>query len=236
MKKSSREKIKYNKMTRPHKAYIFVEKGNPYDKGTLIPLSKNRISIGRQFSADEPDISFSNPVISRDHLFIEWKKGLYQAFDKNSKNGTKINDQKLEKSTSYELGNGDRLRLANDAAILLFSYEVNPATLTLSEESDKLNILFNAERRELFIEDQEIVLRGNLYELFEVLYKNRRKIVTHSEIKEAVWPERARNVKGELFTSEEEIHVLMMRLRHRLGGYSRFLNNIRGYGYILDLE
>ncbi|MBU1055524.1 MAG: FHA domain-containing protein [Proteobacteria bacterium] len=222
-------------MSRIHKAYIFIEKGNPYDKGTLIPLSKKSISIGRQFSADEPDIAFSNPVISRNHLLIEWKNGSYQAVDKNSKNGTKINDKKLEKSTFYELGNGDRLRLANDTAILLFSYEVKPTTVTMHEESEELQIRFNADRRELFIESQKIVLRGNLYELFGVLYKNRGKVVSHSEIKEAVWPERARDEKGEPFTSEEEIHVLMMRMRHKLGAYSRFLNNIRGYGYILDL-
>lgn len=223
-------------MSRTHKAYIYIEKGKPYEKGTLIPLSKNRISIGRQFSADKHDISFSSPVISRDHLIIEWKNGSYHVFDQNSKNGTKINDQKLEKSTCRELGNGDRLRLADDTAILLFSYEVKPTTLTLSEESEKLNIRFDAGRRELFIEGRKIVLRGNLYELFGILYKNRGKVVSHSEIKEAVWTERARDEKGEPFTSEEEIHVLIMRLRHKLGVHSRFLSNIRGYGYILDLQ
>jgi len=223
-------------MSRIYQAYIFIEKGSPYEKGTLIPLSKNRIVIGRQFSADEPDISFSSPVISRNHLLIEWKNGAYYAFDKNSKNGTKINDHKLEKSTCHELGNGDRLRLADDTVILLFSHEVKPTTLTLPEASEKLDIRFNAERKELFIEGQQIVLRGNLYELFCILYNNRGKVVSHSEIKEAVWPARARDEKGELFTSEEEIHVLMMRLRHKLGVYCRFLSNIRGFGYILDLQ
>lgn len=219
-----------------HKAYILIEKGKPYDKGTLIPLSKERISVGRNFAADEPDISFNSPVISRNHLLIEWKNGSYHALDKGSKNGTKLNDQPLKKSISHELGNGDRLRLANDTAILLFSYEVNPNTLTQPVQTEKLHVLFDTERRELFIEGQKVILRGNLYELFGVLYKNRGKVTTHSEIKEAVWPERARDRKGELLTTEEEVHVLMMRLRHKLGVHSRFLSNIRGYGYILDLE
>lgn len=223
-------------MSRMHKAYIFIEKGKPYDKGTLVPLSKDRISLGRHFSPDEPDISFDSPVISRDHLLIEWENGSYRALDKNSKNGTIINDQPLKKSISRTLINGDRIRLANDTAILLFSYEVNPNTLTQPVQTEKLHILFDSERRELVIEGEKVILRGNLYELFGVLYKNRRKVTTHSEIKEAVWPERARDRKGELLTTEEEIHVLMMRLRHKLGDYSRFLSNIRGYGYILDLE
>jgi len=82
-------------MSQSLKAYIFIKKGKPYDKGTLIPLSKERISVGRQLSADEPDISFDSPVISRSHLLIEWNNGSYHAVDKGSKNGTKINDQLL---------------------------------------------------------------------------------------------------------------------------------------------
>jgi pSer/pThr/pTyr-binding forkhead associated (FHA) protein len=223
-------------MPRHQNAFIFIEKGEPYSKGTLILLSKKRITIGRHFTDDQPDIALNNPVISRDHLIIEWKNGSYRCIDGNSKNGTKINDKKLEKSTYYEIHNGDRLCLADDAAILLFSYNARPTTLTIPIDTKELNIRFNAERRELFVDDKKIVLSGNLYKLFEVLYNNRGKVVSHSEIKEAVWSDRARDEKGDPLTTEEEINVLMMRLRKKLGTNSKLLNNIRGYGYLLDIK
>jgi DNA-binding winged helix-turn-helix (wHTH) protein len=222
-------------MPRHQNAFIFIEKGEPYTKGTLILMSKNRIRIGRHFTDDQPDIALNNPVISRDHLVIEWKSGSYRCIDENSKNGTKINDKKLVKSTYYEIHNGDRLSLADDAATLLFSYNARPTTLTISNDSEALNIRFNTERRELFIDGKKINLSGNLYKLFEVLYNNRGKVVSHSDIKEAVWSDRARDEKGEPLTTEEEINVLMMRLRKKLGANSKILNNIRGYGYLLDI-
>ncbi len=215
-------------------AYLLINKGEPFAKGTSIPISKSKIIIGRHDPKKEPDISFINPVISRNHLIIELKNGSYYAIDTSSKNGTLINGKKLTKSVYYDIHNGDQLQLADDAAILHFSCEAQISTITIQEKEKDLYVDFNHSRRELFILDKKIVLSGNLYNLFYVLYQNRGKVVSHSEIKKSVWAERACDENGIPFTSDEEINVLIMRLRKKLGPYRWIINNLRGHGYMLN--
>lgn len=219
-----------------HRAYLLIEKGPPHEKGESILLTNSTTIIGRHALTDEPDISFSNPIISRNHLRIEWRENSFFATDQNSRNGTSLNGKYIDSSRSYVLHNGDRLSLANDTVVLLFLYEMGATTIPLQQYAEQTCFHFDSERRELVVDGKRIELHGNLFGLFSILYQNSGKAVSHQEIKKAVWPDRARDKNGSPNATEEEIHVLVMRLRKKLGDYGRLLTNVRGYGYLFDFK
>jgi pSer/pThr/pTyr-binding forkhead associated (FHA) protein len=74
--------------------------------GTQIPLKKDRFVIGR---ASECTLRAGSDAISRRHCAILRVNGAWQASDLGSRNGTYINDQKIESPT--QLAVGDVLRV-----------------------------------------------------------------------------------------------------------------------------
>ena len=63
-----------------------------------------------------------------------------------------------------------------------------------------------------------------------------RRAVSNAEIREAVWPERARDEDGVPTAADLEIDTLVMRLRKRLEESGGLVSNLRGYGYMLDID
>ena len=74
--------------------------------GTQIPLKKDKFVIGR---ASECTLRAGSDAISRRHCAILRVDGAWQASDLGSRNGTYINDQKIESPT--QLAVGDVLRV-----------------------------------------------------------------------------------------------------------------------------
>jgi phosphoserine phosphatase RsbU/P len=75
--------------------------------GTIrkVPLQKDLLTLGRNPSND---LSFpDDPILSREHLKFEFDGGEWFVADKGSKNGTLLNDQRLEART--RLKPGDRV-------------------------------------------------------------------------------------------------------------------------------
>ena len=215
------------------RAYIYIEKGPPFASGIRVPLEYDQLYIGRDIP-DNLGISFTSPAVSRRHLLITWQDGAFHAQDKGSKNGTWINGNNLDYFVAYKLKDGDRIDIGKNTVTLRFSYTRDLSTVTQANESDSIQITFDEDRRELVIEGQKIVLRGHLYTIFALLYRNSGKAMSHLEIKQAVWPDRAKDDRGEPLAMEGEIHRIISRLRHKLGKHHFLINNIRGYGYIFD--
>ena len=82
--------------------YILINKGN-------FRVGKEQGSVD-YFVAD-------NPKISRAHADIESRNGKYYITDRNSKNGTYLNERRLYANQKTEIFDGDMIRMANDEFI-----------------------------------------------------------------------------------------------------------------------
>lgn len=74
-------------------------------------LNKDRIIIGR--NPDVCDIIIDNKTVGRIHAEILKKDGSFYIIDKNSRNGTYLNNRKLDGGVEYRLNNGDTIVFAN---------------------------------------------------------------------------------------------------------------------------
>ena len=77
-----------------------------------IKVNKDNYLIGKKEAIVDGVISF-NPMISRLHCKIEKNRELFLLTDMNSANGTYVNSQRLMSGKSYQLKDGDIVRLAN---------------------------------------------------------------------------------------------------------------------------
>lgn len=218
------------------RAFLLIERGDPYAPRTRIGLGVDPIIIGRRSAASSPDIAFDSAFVSRRHIAIVPRTEGYVAVDQGSKNGSRLNDAVLEEGLAVPIGKGDRLSLADDAAILFFMVEEDSSTMGLGDELGGSGVDLDDARREIVVHGASMRLSGNLYALFRVLYLNRGRAVSNAEIREAVWPERARDEDGVPTAADLEINTLVMRLRKRLGESGGLVCNLRGYGYMLDID
>jgi hypothetical protein len=223
--------------TRNHKGkrgFLVVVQGTPHVSGTRFPIPSGSLSIGRISSDFIPDIAFDSTLISRNHLSIESRDGIYFAVDMGSKNGSSLNGTPFDEGVQYEMHDGDRLGMAGSDVVLAFLTEEDSGTESAGARCAGPAIGFDDERREITISGKTLRLSGNLYELFGVLYRNRGRAVSNEEIRKAVWPERAHDERGVPNAADLEITNIVKRLREKLGDGGGLIRNCRGYGYILD--
>src|SRR5947209_4384753 len=88
------------------------------NEGTVIPLDGDRFVLGRN-----PDCAVVIPVtsVSREHAVILRAQGRYYIEDKQSRNGTFINNQAITGRTP--LKNNDRIRICDFLAAFLDTEE-----------------------------------------------------------------------------------------------------------------
>jgi len=215
-------------------SFLVVRKGEPFSTNECLPLHRSgKIVIGRKWQEHIPDISFKSPFISRTHAIIEWRDGTFRLTD-FSKHGTWINGEKLEKGKEYILKHGDELILANKEAILIFYTDIIPGeTLPYPDVHTDEEIIFDKETRRVFIGEEEYYLPLREAKLFELLYKNRDKLVKIDEIMEYVWPHRVDSMQP---VTEQEVRQLVYRLRKLLGKQGlKCIKTIRNEGYVFEL-
>lgn len=228
-------------------SFLIILEGDPYEKNECLPLpNSGKIIIGRSYGEHIADISFKSLFISRTHAIVECRNGRYYIKDL-SKHGTYVNNKKLEKEKEYELKNGDVISLANGDAILVCQLGYMPGE-TLEyidvnlvkrymdlEESKKEDLVFEEEKRKVKIFNVEYELSGRELKLFELLFKNKNKIVSVDEIIEYIWPQRVDSKKYEV--SPEEVRQVVYRLRKRLDPYgNRLIKTFRGEGFMLEIS
>jgi hypothetical protein len=224
-------------MPQSSSAFLLVEKGEPHDVGEALPLSRGKVLLGRASPGEQskiPLIPFHSPFVSRRHAMIEIKDGSYLLTDLESRHGTAVNEEQLVPGDPWKLSDEDRISLARDEVVLIFSTAV-PVGGETWDYPEPLLIL-DPDRREIILDGQLVTLRGRLYDLFHLLHENRGRAVSNLEIKKEVWRDRGLGADGMPLVTNEELRTLIHRLRKELGPYSDRVCTVRGYGYMLDLE
>jgi len=190
---------------------------------------EDEIIVGRD---DTCDVVLPERQVSRQHIRIYKAHAQYYLEDLQSRNGTWVNQQRLEGIT--ELYDGDEIHIA--LAIKL-QFIGSGATAPLPFELPKNiggRLRLDHESRRVFIDDQEISPPLSLpqYRLLELLYNESGSICTRDTVVETVWPE----AMGE-GVSEQAIDALVRRLRDRLAEYdpdNQYIITVRGHGFRLE--
>lgn len=223
--------------------WIVVEKGAPYEGGTLIKITGDDVTIGR-FSDQKPspDISFTSLFISRRHCRIYYKENQVLLLDMGSKHGTTVNKSIVVPNTSHVLHHGDKIILAKGMVVLRFEQgEKYDETIDFSEtqriglKNIAQPIIINNEKRECIIYGKKVSLTHKEWYCFKLLYENVNKLVTFDELKIIVWGERRNEVGSSPDVGTDEINVLLYRLRKKMGTQGKLIKNIRGSGCILEI-
>lgn len=220
-------------------AGLVVKKGNPYDKGTRIPL-KEELVIGRSTSTFLPDVCFESSLISRKHCCITSHSGDWFLQDIGSKHGTTVNGEFLPPFMMKVLHDGDIIGLASNVVVIRFTYAgkyettLEFDTQPLSGERANQSLVLDTDRMRLAVDGRQVLLSTKEWLLLCLLNKHANKLVSYEDIRLAVWAERPLSNDGFPDVGLEEISILVYRLRRKLGLYSGKLRTVRGRGCIFE--
>ncbi|WP_078411737.1 FHA domain-containing protein [Priestia abyssalis] len=220
---------------------LIVERGTPFEKGEVIPLYSVPITLGRKGKEWEPNISFNNAFVSRQHASIYYENGQYYIKDLNSKHGTYLNEQFIEPNHSVPLKESDKISLAKDIIVLSFSSSNLEETLDLTvfalEErtNPSLEWKLDSLKQSLIVEGEPYTFSEKEYKCLEILFEKRQQFVSKEEVKKYVWPERVYSLGQIPDVSPEELNALIYRIRKKIHeGIS--VETIKGKGYILSIR
>ena len=160
-----------------------------------------------------------------------------------SRHGTWINHERLAPGVPRRLEDRDRISLANEEVVLIFATSVSMAGETWdlpassSKPSPKPILELDYDRREVMVDGKVLVplLSGRPYELLQVLYDNRGRAVSDSEIKRTVWSDYGLGVDGKTMVTDEQLSTLVYQLRDRLKPHGNLIRTVPRFGYMLDL-
>jgi len=195
---------------------------------------KGDVIIGRD---DSCNVVIQNRQVSRYHArFVNLPQGV-QLEDLGSKNGTHINGREVVEPVMLQ--DGDVIQIAYaQQFIYLSSDSTLPLELPTESPSETLAALrllrLDKRSRRVWIGDEELLppLSVSQYQLLELLYDNPGRVVTRSELIQAVWGQ-----EDAVGVSEQALDALIRRLRDRLSAINpkhSFLVTIRGHGLRLD--
>jgi hypothetical protein len=200
------------------------------------PLSGKRwtlralLTIGRDPNCD---IVIPDRQVSRHHASVRIGVQGFFIEDMASKNGTHHNGQTLAETAPLQDGDVIQIALAQQ-----FVFLSSDATLPL--DSDELpapgagRLRLEKRSRRVWIGDEEILppLSVSQFRLLELLYDNPERVVTRSELVQAVWGD----VEA-LHVSEQALDALVRRLRERLAALddrNTYIATVRGHGLRLE--
>jgi len=226
-------------------AYLIIKKGDMFEKGSIVPLPDGTLCIGRAWEENEPDIPFTSPFVSKKHAEIKFNDDSAVLTDTMSKHGTSVNGNRIGANVPYQLQDGDEISLARGEVAFLFysagqgdigvTRDFSGKSSQLFKTNDPLKgMIINEERHQVFIDGKPVKLAGKDMQLLLLLYHNRQKAVSYNEIKSAVWPERM-SIDGVPDVGNEEIAVLVHRVRRKIGQHGSRIVSLTKYGYMLEL-
>ena len=198
-------------------------------RGREVVLDRDELNVGR-----DPDchIVLDDKFASRVHASITRVENVFFVEDAGSKNGVRLNNQRLEAYVKAPLADGNIVVFAQTR----FRYEDPAATMTNLDAG----ALEGAARLALHQASREVLVDGRRlqpplslkqYELLACLFARQDQAVSKGEIARYVWPEEA----GEI--PDSNIDRLVSRVRQRLAeasGGSQFIATVRGFGFRLE--
>lgn len=221
-------------------SFLMVERGNPYERGDVIPLTKPITVLGRKGQHFDPDIAFDNIFVSRRHAALIYKDGQFRIKDLNSKHGTFVNLQRLEPHDEIPLQHGDTIVLAGDLIVLSFSIlsmdetmDMTPLIKQLAAIEAAGGLRLNPFKQELSYGGKVYAFSDKEYKCLEVLVNHQGQFVSKEELKIYVWPERCYEADAVPDVSSEELNALIYRVRKKTRDLLN-IESIRGKGYILQ--
>src|SRR5262245_49005431 len=121
-------------MTATADAYLVVRENHEF--GDVFPLVKGeRYSIGRVTSNH---IVLKDELCSREHAEVYSANGRWRVRDNNSRNGTRVNGERLD--TDWELSPGDEIQLGRSRLFFVEDMTQLPELSVHSESSESMSI------------------------------------------------------------------------------------------------
>ena len=220
-------------------SYLVVERGYPYERGDVIPLTGS-IVLGRKGRQWDPDISFDNVFVSRKHAALFNKNGRCHIKDLNSKHGTFINQERLAPNGEVPLQHGDSIALAGDSIVLSFAIrgleetmDITPLIKQRAAAKAAGAIRMDSNKQQFVIDGEAYAFSEKEYKCLELLFSCKGQFVSKEQLKSWVWPERSYGDGEVPDVSAEELNALIYRVRKKTR-HILSIESIRGRGYILQ--
>ena len=197
-------------------------------------ILKGDVIVGRD---DACQVIIQNRQVSRYHARLVNKPDGVQLEDLGSKNGTHVNGQEVVEPLILQ--DGDIIQIAYaQQFVFLSSDSTLPLELPPGEASENLPVprllRLDKRARRVWIGNEELLppLSVSQYQLLEILSDNPGRVVSRSELVQAVWGQ-----EDAVGISEQALDALVRRLRDRLASIDAthpFLVTVRGHGLRLD--
>ncbi len=197
-------------------------------------IVKGDILVGRD---DACHVVIQNRQVSRYHARLVNLPDGVQLEDLGSKNGTHVNGQEVVEPIILQDGDVIQIAFAQQF-VYLSSDSTLPLELPPGESGENIPVprLLRVDKRarRVWIGNDELLppLSVSQYQLLEILSDNPGRVVSRSELVQAVWGKE--DVVG---ISEQALDALVRRLRDRLAAINsshQFLVTVRGHGLRLD--
>ncbi|WP_253300760.1 FHA domain-containing protein [Paenibacillus lautus] len=223
-------------------SFLMVERGNPYERGDVIALTKPITVLGRKGQHFDPDIAFDNIFVSRRHAALLYRNGKFSIKDLNSKHGTFVNQERLAPHDEIPLQHGDTIVLAGDLIVLSFSIlsmdetmDITPLIKQLAAVEASGGLRMNPFKQELVYGEDVYAFSEKEYKCMELLINHQGQFVSKDQLKAYVWPERSYGTDEVPDVSSEELNALIYRVRKKTRDVLD-IESIRGKGYILQTQ
>lgn len=195
---------------------------------------KNNILVGRD---DTCQVVIQNRQVSRYHARIVSLPQGVQLEDLGSKNGTHINGQEVVEPIMLQDGDVIQIAFAQQF-VYLSSDSTIPLEIPVVETYESVPgprlLRLEKRSRRVWIGNNELLppLSVSQYQLLELLSDNPGRVVSRTELIQAVWGK-----EDAIGISEQALDALVRRLRDRLAEINlthQFLVTVRGHGLRLD--
>jgi len=196
-------------------------------------------NLGKRLYMDQPvllvgrdedcDLVIVDRQVSRRHASITRENEQYILRDLDSKNGTFVNGQEVQRA--HTLKDGDEIQIAYCCKMAFVAADSTaPVLLDAPEQGLRLD----PESKRVWVAGHELEPPLSLaqYRLLALLYDEPGRVYSRDEIVEAVWPEDDRDG-----ISEQAIDALARRLRERLAEVdpgTQYVVTVRGHGFRLE--
>ncbi len=204
---------------------VLIAQSGPL-RGQRWNLTEAPLTIGRD---TECGLAVTENTVSRRHAAI-FREGHEWLLEDSSKNGTYVNEQRVEEP--IVLRDGDVIAIATALQIAFVGSDAT-VPLDMPPRQDR-RMRIDIDARRVWCAGKELApaLSKPQYRLLILLYLHTGDVRTREDVIRAVWPDAV----GEGVT-EQSIDALVRRLRDRLAECDpehQYVETVRGHGFRLD--